>query len=288
MGFRAVDTILVGAVILFFIGFGLIGIGLSKGGPTGLAIFSPSNTSGQSPSGAAIAKTSESASPNVPSCVSNWQCGSWSGCSKSGTQTRSCLDGNSCGTNANKPSESQTCVYSCSSFWQCSEWSECSSSGSQTRSCTDSNTCGTTLNKPSTSQSCIYNPILLATLSIQNIDEYPVTSGNYSFSYIVDPTIQITNTGSTDITGIPYDAALDVTLSAQNGASQKINNIVFFNGNKSDMSTVVYIHSVPARNSIVGKLNYMSPIGLVGHYTLKVDLRKGTTIIATDSKDFDI
>ncbi len=44
-------------------------------------------------------------------CEPNWQCGSWSSCTPSGTQTRSCTDSNSCGTNTNKPIELQSCEY---------------------------------------------------------------------------------------------------------------------------------------------------------------------------------
>lgn len=42
------------------------------------------------------------------SCVENWTCTSWSSCS-GGVQTRTCTDQNSCGTELNKPAESQSC-----------------------------------------------------------------------------------------------------------------------------------------------------------------------------------
>lgn len=45
----------------------------------------------------------------VKTCNPNWQCSSWSDCSSSGTQTRTCTDSNSCGTITSKPEESQTC-----------------------------------------------------------------------------------------------------------------------------------------------------------------------------------
>ncbi len=42
-------------------------------------------------------------------CVPSWQCGSWSSCS-SGIKTRICLDNNYCNTDAEKPSESESCT----------------------------------------------------------------------------------------------------------------------------------------------------------------------------------
>lgn len=44
-------------------------------------------------------------------CVENWNCGSWSECTEQGTQTKTCTDVNSCGTNKNKPSTTQSCIY---------------------------------------------------------------------------------------------------------------------------------------------------------------------------------
>lgn len=44
-------------------------------------------------------------------CNPNWKCSSWSECSSSGTQTRTCTDSNDCWTNSGKPSETQTCTY---------------------------------------------------------------------------------------------------------------------------------------------------------------------------------
>ncbi len=45
------------------------------------------------------------------SCVPDWQCSSWSECSKSGIQTRVCTDSNDCNVLTNKPDESQFCTY---------------------------------------------------------------------------------------------------------------------------------------------------------------------------------
>ena len=43
-------------------------------------------------------------------CTPSWSCGSWSACSITGTQTRTCNDLNNCETTLNKPAESQTCT----------------------------------------------------------------------------------------------------------------------------------------------------------------------------------
>lgn len=88
-------------------------------------------------------------------CVENWNCVSWSGCTEQSIQTRTCTDTNSCGTNNNKPSTTQSCTYTatCSEDWECTDWSSCAS-GQKTRTCTDANTCGTTENKPEEQQTC--------------------------------------------------------------------------------------------------------------------------------------
>jgi len=46
---------------------------------------------------------------NVTVCVENWSCTDWSACVGS-VQTRTCTDLNECGTEVNKPSESQSCA----------------------------------------------------------------------------------------------------------------------------------------------------------------------------------
>ena len=43
-------------------------------------------------------------------CVPDWDCDTWSTCSVSCKQTRTCTDANSCGTNTGKPETSQTCT----------------------------------------------------------------------------------------------------------------------------------------------------------------------------------
>lgn len=46
----------------------------------------------------------------IQQCAPNWQCGTWSACVQTGTQTRICSDSNNCGNNTNKPAETQTCT----------------------------------------------------------------------------------------------------------------------------------------------------------------------------------
>ncbi len=53
----------------------------------------------------------------VNDCNPNWQCSSWSTCSSSGEQTRTCSDSNNCGVLTNKPSESQSCTPLVSKSW---------------------------------------------------------------------------------------------------------------------------------------------------------------------------
>lgn len=43
-------------------------------------------------------------------CSPNWDCETWSNCSSSGTQTRTCIDSNSCGIDTDKPHESRNCT----------------------------------------------------------------------------------------------------------------------------------------------------------------------------------
>jgi len=126
-------------------------------------------------------------------CTENWACSDWTECIN-GTQTKSCTDTNNCGTEDDKPDETQTCVletctpnctdkvcgdsdgcegtcedceegYSCESnsceliVKTCTEEWNCGSwsdcsGSSQTRTCTDTNDCGTEENKPTETQTC--------------------------------------------------------------------------------------------------------------------------------------
>lgn len=56
-------------------------------------------------------ETTEEISEEVKACTPNWNCGSWSECSSSRTQTRTCTDFNHCDILINKPKESQSCIY---------------------------------------------------------------------------------------------------------------------------------------------------------------------------------
>lgn len=94
-----------------------------------------------------------SSSSSNPNCAVNWQCTNWGNCYNN-QQIRICTDYNFCGTNFNKPTETQSCTSStCTPNWQCTSWSACYN-GQQTKICTDYNFCGTTSGKPATSQSC--------------------------------------------------------------------------------------------------------------------------------------
>ena len=78
------------------------------------------------------------------SCTPDWQCTGWTDCSADLTQTRTCTDANSCGTNLNKPEESRSCVLGNNS-------NETTGTGSnETTSSSSSNTSGTTNNETNT------------------------------------------------------------------------------------------------------------------------------------------
>jgi len=53
----------------------------------------------------------ESPKEDVKTCTPNWNCNSWSECSSSGIQKRTCTDANNCNVLTNKPKESQSCEY---------------------------------------------------------------------------------------------------------------------------------------------------------------------------------
>lgn len=83
-------------------------------------------------------------------CTELWSCGAWGSCA-SGSQSRTCTDGHSCGTTTNRPALTQAC--SCTESWSCGSWSACGG-GNQTRTCSDANSCGTTASQPPLTQSC--------------------------------------------------------------------------------------------------------------------------------------
>jgi PGF-pre-PGF domain-containing protein len=85
-------------------------------------------------------------------CEESWSCTEWTECTIGCTQNRTCVDENQCGTELEKPNETQDCVY-CVESWTCTDWSECIDE-TQTRTCTDQNVCGTFDFKPNESQTC--------------------------------------------------------------------------------------------------------------------------------------
>lgn len=66
------------------------------------SITKPGNITGNTELNFTLQKT-------PPACVEDWSCDAWSICSGS-TQTRTCIDLNNCGTEYNKPAESQSCT----------------------------------------------------------------------------------------------------------------------------------------------------------------------------------
>jgi hypothetical protein len=68
------------------------------------------SSGGSSSSGGGGGGSTTTTTTNV-TCTESWICLSWSECSEQGTQIRSCVDSNSCGTTTNKPEESQSCTY---------------------------------------------------------------------------------------------------------------------------------------------------------------------------------
>jgi hypothetical protein len=63
--------------------------------------------------------------PEPEPCVEDWTCGNWSVCVDS-SQTRTCTDNNACGTEDDKPDESQSCVVpSCDVDGDCDDGNVC-------------------------------------------------------------------------------------------------------------------------------------------------------------------
>lgn len=98
------------------------------------------------------------ASVSAANCTTDWHCTPWSECI-GGSQIRSCVDFNLCGTTEGKPIESQSC-YVCEPQWSCTDWDpeECPETGIQTKNCTDSRDCGTSKGRPVQSRLCDYKP----------------------------------------------------------------------------------------------------------------------------------
>ncbi|MFH1597563.1 MAG: fibronectin type III domain-containing protein [Patescibacteria group bacterium] len=88
-------------------------------------------------------------------CFEAWSCAEWEDC-LDGQQARICTDLNSCGTEEEKPVETQSCTDPdelCEENWECTAWSACEDN-EQVRTCADSNACGTEENKPGASRYC--------------------------------------------------------------------------------------------------------------------------------------
>jgi len=86
------------------------------------------------------------------SCISNWNCTSWSNCIGNETKIRTCTDLNDCDIPTNLPSINISCI-ECNVNWSCSEWSDCIGD-TQIRSCIDYNNCGNDSSRPIEGQSC--------------------------------------------------------------------------------------------------------------------------------------
>ncbi|MBD3247340.1 hypothetical protein GF378_01840, partial [Candidatus Pacearchaeota archaeon] len=83
----------------------------------------------------------------VGACVEDWECIEWGECID-GTQNRTCIDLNDCGTEEDKPVTEQACDV-CIENWTCS-WTSCEEGDeySYAYDCVDLNNCGTELDKP--------------------------------------------------------------------------------------------------------------------------------------------
>ena len=88
-------------VISIFLGIVVLGM---------IGSFFNSGNEDKSPTGNVVNEQGNK-QEEVNTCVPNWNCGSWSECSSSRSQTRTCNDINDCGTNSGKPSETQSCTY---------------------------------------------------------------------------------------------------------------------------------------------------------------------------------
>ena len=95
----------------------------------------------------------------VPVCPAEpWSCSTWSACSATGLQTRTCTLKDGCaGTTIARPPLEQPCTPACDKDdWSCGEWLACSSAGKQARTCTLKFDCPTAETaKPALEQACV-------------------------------------------------------------------------------------------------------------------------------------
>lgn len=100
----------------------------------------------------------------ISACAPNWQCGSWSTCSVSCSQTRTCNDANTCGVPTGKPAESQTCTggscvqpaQTCTAagYFECSSSKTCSDIKSGYQTTSGYNCCGSSGACTTVTQTC--------------------------------------------------------------------------------------------------------------------------------------
>lgn len=86
-----------------------------------------------------------------------WDCGDWSACSTSGSQTRTCRMSYDCpDARTATPAQTQSCTPRCTEdTWDCGDWSACSTDGSQNRTCRMSYDCPDARTAtPTQTQSC--------------------------------------------------------------------------------------------------------------------------------------
>lgn len=95
---------------------------------------------------------------NAPECTEDvWECDTWSSCTESGSQARSCSMTFDCqGVTSSVPENSQSCTPDCTADeWSCGDWSECSTEGTQSRSCSKTFDCSkVTTPSPDINQLC--------------------------------------------------------------------------------------------------------------------------------------
>ncbi|MBI4092341.1 MAG: FG-GAP repeat protein [Candidatus Kerfeldbacteria bacterium] len=97
---------------------------------------------------------------DLVACTPEWSCTTWSDC-RDGEQARTCVDIASppCGSNFNRPIETQTCTTpepaptSCVERWSCTDWTDCVD-GARKRVCQDLERCGTDQDKPAVTYDC--------------------------------------------------------------------------------------------------------------------------------------
>lgn len=83
-------------------------------------------------------------------CFEAWAWSAWGACT-AGTQSRTVVDQNDCGTIIDRPATTQSCT--CTEQWTCTDWSACTD-GVQQRTCADAASCGTETTRPDEVEAC--------------------------------------------------------------------------------------------------------------------------------------